>query len=228
MAYSTDGFEVIPLLPMSVLEGIRQVIGERIDAAARARSIRFDSSFPEEGIGRRLERIACIDNSLAESLLLAVYTEAHLDERIAFLDGYPPLRAIAEKLVGKEISSFTIRVRANVPSIPAKRQGWHSDVSILDGGEFSKVRIACWLPLANANIHNGTLEVVPGIRSGPMAHDGDEWKHTIRDQDLEDQKKVIVECDQGSALFLDSFAPHRAIPNLSDEVRWSVVTWMMT
>ena len=76
--------------------------------------------------------------------------------------------------------------------------------------------------------HNGTLEVVPGKRSRPMAHDGDPENHTIREEDLAGQKRQIIDCGPGSAVFLDSFVPHRALPNRSDKVRWSVVTWMMT
>lgn len=58
------------------------------------------STFPEESFGKRLQRIATADSTLAEALLLSMFTEAQIDERIAFLDG----------------------------------------------GEFSKVKIACWIP----------------------------------------------------------------------------------
>jgi phytanoyl-CoA hydroxylase len=228
MTYETHGFQVLPFLPLPRLEGIRRAISDRIDSAAKSMDIPLASTYPSEGIGARLERIARRDNALAEALLLAVYTEAHNDERIAFLDGHPPLREIAEGLVDGKITSFTIRVRANVPSLPGRRQGWHSDVSILDDGEFAKVKIACWIPLADANAKNGTLEVVPGIRAFPLEHKGDPHGHTIREEDVEGFEKKIVNCPEGSALFLDSFVPHRAIPNLSDQIRWSVVTWMMT
>ncbi|MDB5048769.1 MAG: hypothetical protein JWO30_1840 [Fibrobacteres bacterium] len=227
LEYPTHGCEVIPFLPQSRLEGMRQAIAERIDAAVAVSRIPLGSRFPEETLERRLQRIAGFDKALAEEVLMAVYSDAHKDERIAFLDGYAPLRAIAGNLVGKEIRSFTIRVRANVPGLPGRRQGWHSDVSILDGGEFARVKIACWLPLVDAHAGNGTLEVVPGIRAFPMAHEGGPAGHTIREEDLEGFGKRIVDCDAGNAVFLDAFVPHRALPNPGDEVRWSVVTWMM-
>jgi phytanoyl-CoA hydroxylase len=228
MAFATDGLEVLPFLTGLQLEGVRQAIGERIEAAAKALNIAPGSAFANEGIDKRLERIARVDAALAEKLLLSVYTEVHNDERIAFLDGHPPLRAIAERLTGRAVRSFTIRVRANVPSLPGRRQGWHSDVSVLDGGEFSRVKIACWSPLADANAGNGTLEVVPGIRAFPLAHEGEPDGHTILDEALHGMERRVVDCNAGSAVFLDAFVPHRAIPNLSDTVRWSVVTWMMT
>ncbi|MEO6098095.1 MAG: hypothetical protein ABIW76_21495 [Fibrobacteria bacterium] len=76
-------------------------------------------------------------------------------------------------LTGKRVVSFTTRVRTNVPSLSGRRQVWHSDVSIPDDGEFARARIACWVPLAHAHAGNGTLEVVPGILTGPMRHEGD-------------------------------------------------------
>lgn len=228
MSFGALGFEVLPFLPPDRLQAIRAAIAQRMDAAAAALNIPLADTFPDEPIGSRLERIARLDPILGEALLLSVYREAHLDERIAFLDGHGPLRALAERLTGKPVASFTIRVRANVPSLPGRRQGWHSDVSILDGGEFARVKIACWTPLSHADASNGTLEVVPGIRSFPMPHDGDPSKHTIAEADLAENPKTLVECPEGSSVFLDAFVPHRAIPNRSGQVRWSVVVWMTT
>lgn len=141
----------------------------------------------------------------------------------SLLDGFRV--AIAEGFLGTGVQTFTIRVRANLPALPSRRQDWHSDVSILDGGEFSKVRIACWIPLTRVTEYNGTLEVVPGRRSCPIPHDP--VSHIIREEDLEGQDRKMLECGLGSAAFLDSFLPHRAIPNLSRQVRLSVVVWMM-
>jgi phytanoyl-CoA dioxygenase PhyH len=228
MPYAEYGFEILPFLSPDRLQGIRAAINERMDAAVAALGIARADTFPEDPIGLRLERIAARDPILGEALLLAVYRKAHLDGRIAFLDGHAPLRALAERLTGKTVTSFTLRVRANVPSLPGRRQGWHSDVSILDGGEFARVRIACWTPLSHADASNGTLEVAPGIRTFPMDHEGDPSKHTIREQDLAGSAKTIVECPEGSSVFLDAFVPHRAIPNRSGQVRWSVVAWMMS
>jgi hypothetical protein len=60
-----------------------------------------------------------------------------------------------------------------------------------------------------------------------MDHDGDPSRHTIGEGALLGMPRAIVECREGNSLFLDAFVPHRAIPNLSDEVRWSVIVWMM-
>lgn len=228
MNYAAHGFTVLPFLEPRKLEGMRQAIHDRLDAAAADLGIARAESFPDDPLGARMERLARRDRAQGEALLLAVYREAHLDDRIAFLTGYGPLREIAERLTGKRIFSFTTRVRANVPSLPGRRQDWHSDVSILDDGEFARVRIACWLPLAHAHAGNGTLEIAPGIRTAPMRHEGDPSRHTIRAADLAECPKTIVDCAEGRAVFLDSFVPHRAVPNLGGEARWSVVTWMMT
>ncbi len=227
MSYESEGYEVVSFLTKAQLEGFRLAIDSRLEAAVLEANVPAGSGFPGEPVESRLEHIARVDRALADKLLLSVYRSAHLDARIAFLDGYGKLRTFAEDFLRAPVRSFTIRVRANVPSLPGRRQNWHSDVSVLDGGEFSEVRIACWIPLMSVDAGNGALEVVPGKRAFPMAHEGDPDKHTIREADLEGHGKRVIDCALGTAVFLDAFVPHRAIPNLSNQVRWSVVTWMM-
>jgi hypothetical protein len=228
MAFESEGIEILPMLNDFQVEGIKGAISDHIDGALEALGIPAVDRFTGEGPGKRVESLAKRDAGVADAVLASVFTHAQVDERISFLDGFPPLRRAAEGLILEDIVRFTIRIRGNAPGLPHRRQGWHSDVSILDGSEFERVRIACWIPLSDVGPDNGTLEVVPGIRSRPMEHEiRPEGKHIIPEASLAGCPRRPILCRKGDGVFLDSFVPHRALPHPGDEVRWSAVAWMI-
>lgn len=72
----------------SILTGLSNIVEN--GSCGIAESITRDAG---DTIGRRIELIALADKALAETLLLSLFSQAHLDEPIAFPDGYPLFRA---------------------------------------------------------------------------------------------------------------------------------------
>lgn len=119
-----------------------------------------------------------------------------------------------------------MRLRANIPRMPEARRNWHSDVAIDDGTDCSKVRLTCWIPLMDAGPDSGGLEIVPGRRAAPFTHRNEgAGLYSIPDATLTDVPRAQPFCPVGSVIFLDSFTPHRGLPNTSGRERWSLVIW---
>ncbi len=101
---------------------------------------------------------------------------------------------------------------------------WHSDVSADDGTDCGGVRISAWLPLSDAGPETGGLELIPGRRTAPMAHRG-EQAHVIDAAQLDRLPRVRPACPAGHVLFLDRFTPHRSLPP-GPQARFALVIWM--
>jgi len=225
MAYAEDGYEVAALFEPGFVADLQQDVTEHIDRIARALHLPFAASEPGAPFADRLERIARNDQSLAELLRVAVCTDAHRGPRIAPLAEHPAIRERAEAMAGVKLDEAVMRLRANVPALSRRRHGWHSDVAVHDGTSCSKVRIACWLPLMDAGPDSGGLEMATGRRTGPLPHER-ERSFEIPDAEIEHLPKAHVDCPAGSAIFMDRFTPHRALPNTTDKARLAVVIWM--
>jgi ectoine hydroxylase-related dioxygenase (phytanoyl-CoA dioxygenase family) len=129
----------------------------------------------------------------------------------------------------RHIIGQIIRVRVNIPCFPQKRSPWHQDVTDHRGpdGNYSPVAVACWIPLVDATVANGTLEVIPGVYEAPYPHQQTEdGKIFIAPDLLPDSPRVTLPCPAGDVLFLDRFLPHRTLPNQTTRIRWTLVMWV--
>ncbi len=196
-----------------------------MDGVARALCKPFEDSRPDLGIERRLDAIAETDRSYAELLLSAACTDAHRRPELQALVDSPALRSRVEMAMKAPLGATTVRLRANVPSLPHRRQPWHSDVARNDGSPCARIRLTAWIPLSDVHSDNGTLEVAEGLRDGPVPHDNSSGRFLIPDELVGDRRHVIV-CGAGSAVLLDRYTPHRAVPNRSTDARWSLVVWI--
>lgn len=224
-ALATLGAAIRPVLSAGELRGLRDAVSAHIDRVSRSLLAPYASTFPDASLEERLERLAQRDRGLAETLWHAACADAQRDPRIAALPGLPALREAVSEVAGITVGEATIRVRANIPALPHRRQQWHSDVARDDGTACAQIRVTCWLPLIDVDETNGSLEICAGRRSAPIPHARPDRRFVIPDEDLEGQR-LSVRCPAGHGVFLDRFTPHRALPNQSGRARWSVVLWL--
>jgi hypothetical protein len=190
----------------------------------------YASSLPGLPFEERLEQVAQRDRAYAYALLHGIFADAHLDPRIAVLGDHPQLMAHVQNLVApRPIIGQITRVRVNIPAFPQKRSPWHQDVTDHRGtdGNYSPVALACWIPLVDATVANGTLEVIPGMYDTPYQHQQTEdGKIFIAPNLLPDAPRVTLPCPAGDVIFLDRFLPHRTLPNQTTQIRWTLVMWV--
>jgi hypothetical protein len=82
--------------------------------------------------------------------------------------------------------------------------------------------VTCWMPLVDATVENGCMEVMPGVfRHGYREHQA-EGGTTIRPDLLPEVPARPVPVRKGGVIFMHRHTPHRSTPNLTDRVRWSL------
>lgn len=225
MSFATKGYAICPVLPPEEVVALREDVTDQIDRVARALHLPFEKSEPDAPFAERLERIARKERTYADLLRLAVATDAHRGPRILPMMEDRRIRDRAEALAGCTLGKPVMRLRINVPTLAARRHPWHSDRIFESDDESCKVRITCWIPLMDAGPGNGGLELIPGKRDAAIPHIR-EGRFLIPDDAVAGLPTVQADCPIGSALFLDRYTPHRALPNDSDGARIALVIWL--
>ena len=141
----------------------------------------------------------------------------------------PRLLDAVESLVGPEIICNPIQhIRAKPPAaLSGENAGfynvpWHQDSGVMRAEADASNVVTCWLPLVDATVENGCMEVMPGAwERGHLTHQA-AGGTTIRPDLLPDIAPRPVPVRKGGIVFMHRHTPHRSTPNFTDEVRWSL------
>ncbi len=182
----------------------------------------IDSEFKTEGFDTRLAKIT----EQSPVVFQKLFSGAHTGPALFDLLVNPKLLDIAESLVGPEIMCHpAYRVRPKLPEHDRTLVPWHQDAGYMEPRCDSVLQLTVWIPLIDATVENGCLEVIPHVHSnGVFLHQSVPGRFylEIPEDVLPDVEPVIVPVKFGSALLLTNLTPHRSIPNVSNQVRWSV------
>ena len=134
-----------------------------------------------------------------------------------------------ESLVGPEITCNPIQhIRAKPPSSGSGTGAgfynvpWHQDSGVTWADADDSNIVTCWMPLVDAIVENGCMEVMPGVwKRGHLQHQA-EGGTTIRPDLLPDVEPVPMPIKKGGVIFMHRHTPHRSTPNYTDGVRWSL------
>jgi len=141
----------------------------------------------------------------------------------------------AECFVGPEIYSNPIQhVRLKPPerfmpinertgAIQNAMTPWHQDTGVVLPEADETDMLTVWFPLTDATVDRGCLRVVPrSHREGLARHCpgtlGLEIPETVHDK----AGAINMPMERGDVLFLTRLTMHSSLPNISDEVRWSM------
>ena len=139
---------------------------------------------------------------------------------------HPALLALAQDLLGTtEVSVHGIfNARPKLPDQIWTQTPWHQDAQYYRDAE--QVHVASiWMPLQPVTEVNSCLQIAPGQHRGAL-HKGYKDPETgflgLAPEVRERMEGVSVEMEAGDALCFTQLTPHRALPNRSDKVRWSI------
>ena len=142
---------------------------------------------------------------------------------------------VVESVVGPEIYSNPVQhVRIKVPESRAPRTDegyvkfgatpWHQDQGVITEEADETDMLTVWFPLLDAGIENGCLQVLPGThKGGLLTHcpGAQGLGVEIPERTLARDGSRAMPMKRGDILLLNQRTAHAALPNVSDEVRWS-------
>ncbi len=138
---------------------------------------------------------------------------------------HPVLVDIAQDLLGTpEVSVNGIfNARPKLPDQLWTNTPWHQDAQYYRDAANIHI-LSMWMPLVRVTEHNSCLQVAERMQNG-MLFDNFEDETGFIGLTREDRatlRGISVEMDPGDVLCFPQKTPHRALPNMSDAVRWSV------
>ena len=137
---------------------------------------------------------------------------------------------LLESLLGPELICNPIQhLRAKPPQAYENREGpsfhnapWHQDAGVMMPEAEGSDVVTCWLPLAEATVETGCMEVLPGlVETGYLRHLA-AGGTTIAPEAMPQIEPFPLECKRGDVVLMSRFTPHRSTPNYSDQCRWSL------
>ncbi len=142
---------------------------------------------------------------------------------------HPKLLAKVESLLGtgEIVASSVYRLRPKLPNIGRGVVPWHQDSGYFAPSCDEHLIITCWVPLVDATVENGCMEILPRTHRGRVVvhhRGGNAGFLVIKDEDLPDDpgRAIPAACPRGGAVFMTNRTPHCSTPNHSDHVRWSI------
>ena len=181
----------------------------------------IDSEFKTESFETRLAKIT----EQSPVVFQKLFSGAHTGPALFDLLVNPKLLDVAEALVGPEIVCHpAYRVRPKLPEHDRTLVPWHQDAGYMEPKCDSVLQLTIWIPLIDATVENGCLEVIPyAHRDGVLPHRRSERFYLeIPEDALPEVGPIVVPVEFGGILLLTNLTPHRSIPNISHQVRWSV------
>ena len=91
----------------------------------------------------------------------------------------------------------------------------HQDVQA-GWDDYAKLHITAMVAIDETNENNGSVEMIPGMHKQGLL--GEMWA-PLTDADTAIASYEPVHCQPGDAVFFDSYAPHRSLPNNTDHAR---------
>jgi phytanoyl-CoA hydroxylase len=181
---------------------------------------RISELFENEPFERRIWKISleCLD-LYAQLDIMKLRGEAMFE----FLRN-ENLMDVVEGLVGPEITCSPIQhIRAKLPQGVRDDQviPWHQDAGVtLEEADESFI-LTVWLPVTEATIENGCLEVIPRVK-GLKTHYKSDSGTSILPEQMPESKGIAIPVSPGDLVLMHKDTPHRSTPNLSETVRWSI------
>ena len=133
---------------------------------------------------------------------------------------------LAEDLLGtSEISVHGIfNGRAKLPDQIWTDTSWHQDAQYYRDAEHTHT-VSMWYPLQRVTEENSCLQVAPRLHGG-ILFEGHKDEETgflgLSHESRKNLEGLSIEMERGDVFCFHQKTPHRALPNRSDAVRWSL------
>jgi phytanoyl-CoA hydroxylase len=226
--FHEQGYLLVPrLLDPAMFQPLIREFETIIDDRARRayEAGRLADRFEGEPFDRRLARLyEAMAEENAADLWQAVHGKHQKTAGMFAIITHPALLDVVESLIGPEILAHPqFNSRAKLPRHQATVVPWHQDLGYLREDADETVMVNFWIPLVDAPMASGALQVIPGShRWGRIPHQTVDGYLGIPEAALPPHEVVDCPLEAGGALLIQHKTVHRSVPNVSDRVRWSL------
>lgn len=218
-------------------EGVLDSLAQELYEQGRISSLHTDLPF-----GPRITRIYGESGQVNAQYFDFSLPQGGVKENTPFWAGPAVFRALTnprlldavESFIGPEIYSNPVQhVRIKPPEhltpinpdtgrIQLGITPWHQDNGVVLPEADDTDMLTVWYPLTEASVAHGCLEVVPGShRQGLLHHCPGNWGLEVPDRFFHRDRAIPMPMKPGDVLFMHKLTCHSALPNKSNEIRWS-------
>ena len=233
--FHEEGYVIVPdVFAPADLEPLRRALHAEIDRKSRSMQAegKLANLHEELDFDHRLAAIQRDSKENGEALMRHLeglrgggFHAPEMFEVIA----HPKLLGAVSALLGTEeiVGSSVYRVRPKLPGIGRGVVPWHQDSGYLTPHCDTQLIITCWIPLVDATVENGCMQILPRTHQGQVAKHhtgGNAGFLVIKDEDLpaDPRRAITALCPRGGVVFMTNRTPHCSTPNYSDHIRWSI------
>ena len=207
-------------------------ISERYEALSFGdRYARIIAEFPE------LHRHFNISLPLINDAIDPEVFHMHAGPAVFGLLRNPKILDVVESVIGAEIYSSPVqqmRMKPPEASVVGELKGhsnvgattWHQDIVALLPEADDTQQLTVWLAITDATTENGCLESVPGShREGPKVHCSNlsiASEPQVPGSVMDGREAVPLPVRRGGIVLFHKMNVHRALPNRSGSLRWSM------
>jgi phytanoyl-CoA hydroxylase len=215
------------------LEPLRGELADRVNRKAQELFAdgKLKDLHADEPFDRRLARICDDSPENARAIikdLTGIAGGGHAGIEMFKVITHPGLLSVIESLTGEEIvASSVYRVRPKLPRYARGVVPWHQDSGYFAAHCDQHLIVTCWIPLVDANEHNGCMRIQPRAHKQGIAthHTGGHAGFlVIEDEDLPlpSENSICAECPLGGVVLMTNLTPHCSTENQSEDIRWSI------
>jgi phytanoyl-CoA hydroxylase len=225
--YDENGYVILEnFLTPEDTQGVMGEYERIIDGRAReaVASGKLSTTFEDEPFDTRFVKLAAAVPDITKGLDIMQTRGPRMFE---FLHN-PKLLDVMESVFGPELLCSPVQHVRIVPPLATKTQSvgaaysWHQDYAVLWPEADGYLIAGLWIPMVDATLENGCLEVIPGSHKlGPLPHRRITEVETVPEA-VPKTTPTPVPIKAGGAILLRNYILHRARPNTSNRVRWSM------
>lgn len=233
--YKHEGYLLVEdVIPVGDLQLLISELNETVDQNAREAQAEGQLSelFEDEPFERRLARMVesvadPSDTSFTDTFFEGLHGKLKTEGMFA-VQTHPAILDIVESLIGPEILAHPqFNIRPKLPNQDTSVVPWHQDLGYLQPDASETFMVNFWIPLVDATVENGCMEVIAGSHKAPLINHvlglgpGRNFKGIV-DEALPDGEQVQCPVPLGGVLLIQHKTIHRSVPNYSDHIRWSM------
>ena len=233
--YKHEGYLLVEdVIPVEDLQLLISELNETVDQNARKAQAKGELSelFEDEPFERRLARVVesiadPSDTSFSDTFFEGLHGKLKTEGMFA-VQTHPAILDIVESLIGPEILAHPqFNIRPKLPNQDTSVVPWHQDLGYLQPDASETFMVNFWIPLVDATVENGCMEVIAGSHKAPLINHvlglgpGRNFKGIV-DEALPDGEQVQCPVPLGGVLLIQHKTIHRSVPNHSDHIRWSM------